>query len=245
MLKSTKTKAQANTPDRLFLYGGLVSRFGLVQAAIISDLYFWFAKGVQPWRTYQNWADWLSVSTKTIARQVEQLANKAEVVNRTRTRLKGGGLGAYQFSLANSEESKYIYKLYSELTTNKHSTNDLGSLDGECIGAPSYQMVYVESISRLGGLELAYVVNCLAWSSANYIDHYSSVSYLATRFSLNRKSLTRYLAKLEALNLIALKNDEDRVFITLKGEALQVEKDFYEWNEAIRECRAISLNIEL
>lgn len=242
MLKSTKTKAQANTPDRLFLYGDLVGKLGLVQAAIISDLYFWFVKGEQPWRTYQNWADWLGVSTKTIARQVEDLTNDVKAVNRKRTQLSNGGKGAYKFSLSNSKNSKYLYKIYSELASNKHSTNDLGSLDGEEIYTPNYQMVYVESIGKLGGLELAYVVNSLAWSTANYIDNYTSISYLADRLNLNRTSLKRYLGKLEDLGLLAIKSDGRRLSIALKGDAKSVENDFYIWCENMRDQRLTLLN---
>lgn len=242
MSQNTKAPAQAKIPDRLFLYGELVDELGVIQAAILSDLYFWFVKGEQPWRTYQNWSDWLGVSTKTIARQVERLVNSTEAINRKRTILSSGGKGAYKFSLSNTKKSKYIFQLYSELASNKHSTNDLGSIDGESISSPNYQMVYVNSIGKFGGLELAYVVNCLAWNSANCIDNYSSISYLAERLNLNRTSLKRYLNGLNDLGLLSLNSDGRRVFVTLEGEANQVAKDFFEWNEAIREERMTIAN---
>lgn len=240
-----KTIAQASKPDRLFLFNGLISSIGLVKAAILSDLYFWFSKDIEPWRTYENWSNWLCVNRRTIARQVDLLESNTGTIKRKRTRLRGGGLGAYQFLPTEHENSKYVSNLYNGLFTNEFSTNDLGSMERDKASKPKFQMVYVDSIESLGGLTSAYIVNSLAWTAANLDGNsinYDSISFLAKRLHLERKTVKRSLDKLNENGLVNMEFSGRKVAIELINEAYQVQENFDCWIDEVREKRIEAFN---
>lgn len=237
---ATKSKAQAKKPNRLFLFNDLISRVGLVQAAILGDLYFWFSKDIEPWRTYENWSSWLCVNRRTIARQVDLLVNKTSAVTRKRTRLASGGLGAYRFSPTKHGNSEYVSSLYNGLSANKYSTNDLGGLERDKVLKPKFQMVYVDSIESLGGLTSAYIVNSLAWTAANLDGdsiNYYSISFLAKRLNIERNALKRNLDKLKGSGLISMEFRGRQITIELLNEAYEVQENFDNWIEEVREKR--------
>lgn len=243
-----KTIAQASKPERLFLFNDLIGRVGLVQAAILSDLYFWFSKDIEPWRTYENWSSWLCVNRRTIARQVDLLESNTVTIKRKRTRLRGGGLGAYKFSPTEHENSKYSSSLYNGLFTNEFSTNDLGSLERDKVSKPKFQMLYVDSIESLGGLTSAYIVNSLAWTAVNLdeeVIQYYSISSLAKRLNIGRITLKRNLDKLEEQGLVSLEFDGRKIAIELLKDAYQVQEDFLVWLEDVREKRIEAFNQSL
>ena len=236
---NTKPKAQASRPEHLFLFNDLVGSVGLVKAAILSDIYYWLAQGKEPWRTYENWSSWLCVNRKTIARNVDQLVS-IETISRKRTRLFNGGLGAYQFSLTKHENSKYVLGLHKGFFANEYSSNDLGSMEKGKVSKPKFQMVQVDSIEKLGDLTLAYIVNGLAWTAASLeaeAVNYYSISFLAKRLNLERKTLKRNLDSLEERGLLNMKFNGRQVSIELFNEANEVQENHYGWSEGVREKR--------
>lgn len=242
---SAKSKvAQASKPERLFIFNDVVKHVGITQAAIISDLYFWFSRQTHPWRTYQNWADWLCVDKRTVARQVKTIDKKVDAINRERTRYSGG-LGAYKFSPTKHENSKYLLSLYERLLNNQYSDNDIGSLDQDFVKKPKFQMVYVDSIKTLGGLMPAYIINSLAWYAANLGSDtvsYQSMSALATRLNIDRVTLIRNVELMERKGFLFKTMEGKRLSFELMNEAYEVQNDFFNWLEVVREKRIESFN---
>jgi DNA-binding MarR family transcriptional regulator len=235
----TPSKAQASRPVHLFLSNDLVKAVGLVEAAILADLNYWFIQGKNPWRTYQNWAEWLGVSVKTIGKHIKSLTEKS-FLNKERTRLSGGGLGAYKYSKSTHENSKFAYQTYKDIFNNKHSSNDLGSIDQDYVNNPKFQLVQLDSISALGDLTLAYIINSLAWFAASletYRIEYSSISSLATRLNIRRNTLTRCLDKLERNKALVMTSEGWKIQIELLNEGKKVQEDFFIWLSGVQEKR--------
>ena len=235
----TSSKAQANRPVHLFLSSDLVKAVGLVEAAILADLNYWFVHGDNPWRTYQNWAEWFSVSEKTIGKHIKSLTEKG-LLNKKRTRLSRGGLGAYQYSKSTHENSKFAYQIYKGIFNNKYSNNDLGSIDKDYVNNPKFQLVQLDSISTFGGLTLAYIINSLAWFAASldsYEVQYNSTSSLASRLNIKRNTLTRGLDRLERNKTLMLTNKGWKIKIELLNEGKNVQNDFFIWLDDIRKKR--------
>jgi hypothetical protein len=159
-----KKRGESSRPTNLFLLTQCVELFGVLDAAILADLYYWIAKGDEPWRKAQEHADLFDVNEKTIRIHSKDLSDKHKCLGRKISILKSGKQGACKYFSTKSENSKSLKAQYIALFNQGFKKTDFGkALDQEVIEVPNFITLPVAFIERLKDINLAYLLARLYW----------------------------------------------------------------------------------
>lgn len=202
-------------PKKIFIYQGAVSKYGLLNAAIIGELFYWFSIGKNKfYRRAKDHAEIFHCSRSAISNHHKQLYD-AGVIERSRPySKKHGGRLAYDYTIKDSQEARLLLSQYKFLL-NKASdkgTSDFGQPNFEsndsqtAVIRPWMATVFTSVIDEIQDLTTAYLYSRLAWLSNN-ADYQGGATFnnkkaLAEWAILQRATTDRHLRKLEALNLI-------------------------------------------
>jgi hypothetical protein len=223
-----KKRGESSRPTNLFLLTQCVESFGVLDAAILADLYYWIAKGDEPWRKAQEHADLFAVNEKTIRNHSKDLAVKRECFGRRISMLKNGKQGACKYFPTKSGNSKSLKEQYIALFNQGFKKTDFGKvLEQEVIEVPKFITLPVAFIERLKDINLAYLLARLYWitfsENPNPIFRFSSQNKLAKTMLLNRTTLKRYLDFLQKNYYLTHTLQSNGIVITINQDS-----DLYE-----------------
>ena len=223
-----KKRATSARPTNLFLLTQCVELFGVLDAAILAELYYWIAQGDEPWRKAQEHADLFAVNEKTIRRHSIDLANKHQCFGRRDSMLKNGKKGACKYFAKKSGNSKALKEQYQALFNRGFKKTDFGEyMAGEVIEVQRYVTLPVAYIERLKDIELAYLLARLYWvtfsENPSLEFRFSSQNKLAKAMFMNRTTLMRNLDLLQEYGYLKHYGRTNGIIIHINGEA-----DLYE-----------------
>ena len=218
-------KASKSTrPDKIFLLDQVVEKFSVLEAAIAGDLYYWIAKGEQPWRVVSDYSTWFEVNEKTIRLKIKNM-DSAKFFNVTRTRMRSGSYGANKFSKSNSNSSKALFNGYTSLLNNEFEGKDFGEFDPNEPSykeIPRFQMLFLETIHEVGDLKAAYLLDRICWAMNTRGQsslYFRSVSHFAEWSNLDRKTAQRKLEYLETAGLLESETTQTELVINAYEES--------------------------
>jgi hypothetical protein len=193
-----KKQAESSRPKNIFLLTQCVENFGVLDAAILADLYYWIAKGDEPWRKAQTHADLFAVNEKTIRTHSKDLAVKRECFGRRISMLNNGKQGACKYFPTKAKNSKILKEQYTALFNQGFKKTDFGEFMGnEVKEAPDFITLPVAYIERLKNINLAYLLARLYWitfsESPSLTFRFNSQNKLSKVMMINRTTLMRYL----------------------------------------------------
>jgi hypothetical protein len=214
-------KASISTcPDKIFLLDQVVEKFSVLDAAIAGELYYWIAKGEQPWRVVSDYATWFLVNEKTIRLNIKNLDAK-KFFKVTRTRMRSGSYGANKFSKSNSGNSKALVGMYVSLLNNNFESKDFGEFDPnepEYRETPKFQILFLKTIQEVGDLKAAYILDRICWAFNCYCEEsrgFNSMTHFARWANLDRKTAERKLRFLEKNGFLESKESGGNLVITV------------------------------
>lgn len=204
----SKNKMSTVCPEKIFLCNQVIELSGLLDAAIIGDLFYWLAKGEKPWRRAEDYAEMFKVNVKTILRHFDRLADELKYISRKRTRLNNGKYGAYSFSVNKTASSKALLSIYQSILQNSDIANDFGEFnheEPEYREVPSIQLLHIGSITVLDCYKSSYLLGRLCWAEiARGQDelHFFSKAHFASWSGLQRNTALRVLDKLRSKGVV-------------------------------------------
>ena len=203
-----KDKMSTVCPEKIFLCNQVIELNGLLDAAIVGDLFYWLAKGEQPWRKAEDYAEMFKVDAKTILRHFDRLTDELKYLSRKRTRLNNGKYGAYRFSDNQTKSSKALLSIYKGILQNSDIANDFGEFnqeEPEYKEVPSIQLLHIGSIADLKCYKSSYLLGRLCWAEVARGQEelfFASKSHFASWSGLQRKTAIRVLDKLKLKGVI-------------------------------------------
>jgi hypothetical protein len=244
-----KKRGESSRPINLFLLTQCVKLFGVLDAAILADLYYWIAKGDEPWRKAQEHADLFAVNEKTIRIHSKDLSDKYKCLGRKISMLKNGKQGACKYFPTKSENSKSLKAQYVALFNQGFKKTDFGKvLEQEVIEVPNFITLPVAFIERLKDINLAYLLVRLYWitfsENPNPVFRFSSQNKLAKAMLLNRSTLIRYLDFLQKYDYLThtLQNNGIEITINQDSDLYELLNDWIYRNQVTREDMIMSDN---
>tara|TARA_R110001583_G_scaffold31348_2_gene107273 strand:+ start:1275 stop:2033 length:759 start_codon:yes stop_codon:yes gene_type:complete len=227
-IRPKERRATSARPTNLFLLTQCVELFGVLDAAILAELYYWIAKGDEPWRKAQEHADLFSVNEKTIRRHSIDLAKKHQCFGRRDSMLKNGKKGACKYFAKKGGNSKALKEQYQALFNRGFNKTDFGEcMTGEVVEVQRFVTLPVAFIERLKDIEQAYLLARLYWitfsENPSLEFRFSSQNRLAKAMFMNRTTLMRYLDLLQEKNYLEHSCSTSGIVILINGEA-----DLYE-----------------
>lgn len=228
-------------PEKIFLLDQVVEYQGVLDAAITGDLYYWIAKGMKPWRRVEDYEELFLVNEKTIRSRMKGLFEDNEYFYRERSRMKKGYLGAYQFSAANSSNSKALVKIYESILTNSDIGKDFGGFDvyvNEYKEVPRFQILQVDAIQQTGDIKLAYVLCRIAWGQTSKGQSgllFNSKAHLGTYLHMTPKTAFRLVQRLQKQGFIYVSEQPGQLKIgALDCDALSYIENYMAEKDEIR-----------
>ncbi|MDO6691803.1 hypothetical protein Q4574_00845 [Aliiglaciecola sp. 3_MG-2023] len=223
-----KKRGESARPENIFLLTRCVEIFGILDAAILADLYYWIAQGKEPWRKAQEHADLFAVNEKTIRAHSKYLAEKHKCFGRRISMLKNGKQGACKYFPTKSENSKALKEQYYALFNNGFKKTDFGKfMAEEVIEVPKYITLPIAFIERLKNINLAYLLARLYWitfsENPDPVFRFRSQAKLARAMLLNRTTLLRYLNLLEDYKYLTHSDQANGIVISINTDS-----DLYE-----------------
>ena len=140
----------------------IIKNTGLLDAAIIGDLFYWIAKGEKPWRNYNDYAQLFNVSIKTIQTRSSFLTEDLRYLSRTRTRMNNGHLVAYKYASNATKNSKILKGMYIDILNNSSINRDYGEFDPNCQEykeIPNIQLLLPDTIQLTKCYKQAYLLD--------------------------------------------------------------------------------------
>lgn len=234
-------KATRSTrPEKIFMLDQVVQGYGILQAAITGELYFWIAKNNKPWRVMSDYAQWFGVSEKTIRRNVDNLVAE-KFFRKSRTRLGQGQFGANQFTKLSSNNSETLVAYYQSLIANTFDSNDFGDYDhdgSEYRDIPEFQMLFIDTIHEVGDIKAAYLLDRICWGgNANAgAMAFRSDPHFARWANMDRKTAERKLKQLQRQNLVMTATKSNHLFVQANqsSRAFERHQDFMTNKEELR-----------
>ena len=219
-------KASLSTrPEKIFLLDQVVEKFSVLDAAIAGELYYWIAKGEQPWRVVSDYATWFLVNEKTIRLNIKNL-DAAKFFKVTRTRMRSGSYGANKFGKSNSGNSKALLNEYLALLNNNFESKDFGEFDPDEPAfkeIPKFQLLFIKTIQEVGDLKAAYIFDRICWALNTKCQeslYFRSLSHFAKWSNMDRKTAQRKLDYLAAHKHVETEMTQGRLTVTAYEESL-------------------------
>jgi hypothetical protein len=223
-----KRRVTSARPTNLFLLTQCVELFGVLDAAILADLFYWIAQGDEPWRKAQEHADLFAVNEKTIRLHSINLAVEHGCYGRRDSMLKNGKKGACKYFAIKTGNSKALKDQYHALFNRGFKKTDFGEfMAGEVTEVPKYITLPVAYIERLKDINLAYLLARLHWitfsEDPSPVFRFSSQNKLAKAMLLNRTTLMRYLDLLQVYKHLTHTEHDNGIVISINQDS-----DLYE-----------------
>lgn len=232
-------------PSKLFIYEKSVEKYGLLKAAVIADLYFWFVNEKKPFRRYQDHALWFHVKSSCIGNAHNSLTDDHELFTRHRPRSKEhGGLLSYVYSYGSNEFCKELLLMYADLFDHCERKSDLGNYIETCVmhldQKPKILTLLTSTIDEFEDLTTAYIYSRLCWVNHSDIESNSfsflSMVRLSNWLGLNKTTVRRRMDKLEKEGYLNYQLGH-RVNITLNINT-GAYNDYEEWIFGVLEQRS-------
>jgi len=160
-------KVRSTRPTKIFLLEQIIKSSGLLNAAMIGDLYYWICKGESPWRNAHDFADWFHVSDQAILNHSKELSERLQYLSRNRTRMKKGHRGAYSYCANKTPSSKNLTDIYANILSNASINRDFGEFDPNCDEykeIPTVQLLLIDTIELVGCYKQAYILDRISWA---------------------------------------------------------------------------------
>lgn len=203
-----KNKQLSTTrPEKIFLCDRVIRNNSLLDAAIIGDLFYWIAKGKEPWRKAEDYEVLFHVNEKTIRRHFEIISQDLRYLNRSRPRLNNGGFGAYKFHANKTSSSRFLLSTYEGILLNsdiKHDYGDFDPYEPDYREIPDMQLLLVNSIEQTRNISAAYILDRICWALVVRGQdelYFSSKAHFAKWTSFKYKTALRTLDRLRALDI--------------------------------------------
>lgn len=234
---TSNRKTLTTRPEKIFLLDQVVQNFGVLEAAIVGDLYFWIAKGSKPWRLVEDYSELFMLNEKTIREKMKVMFEQHQLFYRKRTRMNEGYLGAYQYWAGKSGNSQTLLSIYVDLLNNEHHTNDFGRFEEGYSEIPAFQMLTTEAIEQTGNVKSAYLLCRLAWAqSANCQKelYFNSKRHFTAWTNLGSRTAYRHLVKLRQLEALTIKEEKNCLSVSVNQENSTLEyMESYQWSKAV------------
>ncbi|MCW8108077.1 hypothetical protein OPS25_06165 [Alteromonas ponticola] len=204
----SERKVLTKRPEKIFLFDTVVNYQGVLGAAMTGDIYYWIAKGYNPWKCAEDYAEMFYVNEKTIRRKLRTLFEEQGYFHRKRTRMNSGWLGAYEYSHVNSHNSNALKELYTKLLTNNSPDHDFGEFDGcgnDYKEIPSFQILTIDSIDTTQDIKSAYLLCRISWAQSARGQtelYFRSNAHFEYWSNLGRGTAYRHLQKLRQLGVV-------------------------------------------
>jgi hypothetical protein len=228
-------------PEKIFLFDQVVQKFGVLEAAITADLYYWIFKVEKPWKVVSDYAGWFGVNEKTVRININKLASN-KFFKMSRTRMRSGSYGANQFTKSNSINSKALFNLYVSLFNNGFDSGDFGEFDPnepDYKENPKFQLLFMDTIKEAADIKAAYLLDRISWAlNARCQDslYFSSKSHFARWSNMDRKTSERKLTYLEQKGLIEFEFINNQLVVYTYEESSHFTR-FSEFMEEKEEAR--------
>jgi hypothetical protein len=237
-----KKQAKSSRPKNIFLLTQCVKLFGVLDAAILADLYYWIAKGDEPWRKAQEHADLFAVNEKTIRTHSKDLAVKHKCLGRKISMLKNGKQGACKYFPTKSKSSQALKAQYIALFNQGFKKTDFGkALEEEVKEVPDFITLPVAYIERLKDINLAYLLARLYWitfsENPSLTFRFKSQNKLSKVMMINRTTLMRYLDFLQQNGYLSHTTQSNGITICINDDSdlYELLSDWIYRNQVARE----------
>ncbi|MDT0596102.1 hypothetical protein [Glaciecola petra] len=252
ILSARNKKAKASTkPNVFFINEDAVKKYGVLDAAIIGEMYFWFATGKSKFfRKFEDHSNFFYVSATTIGNHHKKLT-EAGIFNRTRSfsKIHGGKL-AYDYTIGDSPDAnKFLSEAKRVLIKDDgKGRSDFGTFSDEyefnLTMTPRTLSLLTCAIDHFKDLTTAYIYGKLVWVEFNDPEKKgigaSRFSDMARFFGINRNTLKRKLELLNSLGYIAFQLNNDFCSIVIDRDS-KIFEEFESYMLDINESRHIGI----
>jgi hypothetical protein len=238
--------SKSTHPEKIFIYNRAVEKYGLLKAAVVGELYFWFVNGKKGlYRRYEDHAIFFQVEYSCISNAHKTLTDEHNIFKRRRGRSENhGGLLSYHYSPGSNDFCRELMSIYAGIFDHSESKSDLGDFcdpDTVCfVQTPKVLTVLTSLIDEFKDLTTAYIYSRLCWVNYSEIEsnsfNFKSMVTLSDWLGLDRSTVRRRLLKLERCGYLSMSKDE-RLNITLRTD-IKAYDDYQDWVFEVHGVRA-------